>query len=61
MTKQCTQDQPVAWRLLDEEATAHYGKDIYVYYDKKDFAPGVDPQGVFAFLEPLYTRGNHNE
>jgi len=51
----------VAWRLLDEEATAHYGKDIYVYYDKKDFAPGVDPQGVFAFLEPLYTRGNHNE
>ncbi len=43
------------WKLKDEEASEHYGKDIYVYYGAADFAPGVDPCKIFDGLIPLYT------
>ena len=47
--------EPVAWQLPDTEASAHYGKDIFVYYGKADFLKGAKPEKVFQVLEPLYT------
>ena len=47
--------EPVAWRLKDEEASRHYGKEIYVYYGKEDFQEGVDPCDFIAGIEALTT------
>ena len=50
------QQEPVAWRLKDVDASEHYGKEIYVYYGRADFKNGSDPCEFFDGLEPLYTR-----
>lgn len=48
--------EPVAWRLKDEDASEHYGKDIYVYYDASDIhMDHPDASKLTALLDPLYT------
>ena len=48
--------EPVAWRLKDEDASEHYGKDIYVYYDTSDIhMDHPDASKLTALLDPLYT------
>ena len=42
---------PAAYRLKDDEATKHYGKDVYVYYTPNEFKTPA----AFKYLEPLYT------
>lgn len=47
------QQEPAAWRLWDEDPLG--GTDHrWAYYDKSDFANGVDPTKHFK-VEPLYT------
>jgi hypothetical protein len=49
---QRTGQEPVAWRLWDDEP----GQDSrWQYYDKSDFKDGVNPMGVFTQLVALYT------
>lgn len=43
--------EPAAYRLKDDEATKHYGKDVYVYYSPNEFKTPA----AFKYLEPLYT------
>ena len=43
--------EPAAYRLKDDEATEHYGKDVYVYYTPNEFKTPA----AFKYLEPLYT------
>lgn len=43
--------EPAAYRLKDDEATKHYGKDVYVYYTPNEFKTPA----AFKYLEPLYT------
>lgn len=47
--------EPVAWRLKDKERSLELGFDVYVYYGKSDFKPGIDPCELVDRLERLYT------
>ncbi len=44
----------LAYRLRDEEASTHYGKDVYVYWSKDEFRDHPDKPKLLALLEPLY-------
>ena len=53
LAEQPAQQEPVAWRLWDEDPLG--GTDHrWAYYDKSDFVDGVDPTKHFK-VEPLYT------
>lgn len=45
----------VAYRLRDEEASTHYGKDVYVYWSENEFRDHPNKPKLLALLEPLYT------
>lgn len=48
--------EPVAWRLKDEDASTTYGKSIYAYYDAADIRlDHPDAKKLTVLLEPLYT------
>ena len=48
--------EPAAWRLLDEEASEHYGKPIHVYYDSADIRlDHPDAKRLTALLQPVFT------
>lgn len=47
--------QPVAWRLRDDEASKHYGQDVFVYFSANEFKETPSKQKLLALLEPLYT------
>lgn len=47
---------PVAWRIKDDDASEHYGKDIHVYYDSADIRlDHPDAAKLTALLESLYS------
>ena len=52
--------EPVAWRLKDKERSLELGFDVYVYYGKSDFKPGIDPCELVDGLKRLYTAPTPN-
>lgn len=50
-----------AYRLRDEEASTHYGKDVYVYWSKDEFRDHPDKPKLLALLEPLYAAPPANQ
>ena len=49
--------RPAAYRLRDEEASEHYGRDLFVYWSPSEIrhkAPGAEK--LIGLLDPLYDR-----
>ena len=49
--------RPAAYRLRDEEASDHYGRDLFVYWSPSEIrhkAPGAEK--LIGLLDPLYDR-----
>lgn len=49
-------EKPSAFQLRDEEASEHYGREIYVLYSVFDFKDGANIGNIEKVLTPLYTR-----
>lgn len=49
-------EKPSAFQLRDEEASEHYGREIYVLYSVCDFKDGANIEKIGEVLTPLYTR-----
>ena len=46
--------EPCAYRLRDEEASTHYGRDMYVFFAANEFLSNERAEAVKTILEPLY-------